>query len=345
MAKILVTGGAGYIGSITAYHLLRRGFEVAVLDDLSRGHRDNVAPERLHIARLQDTEAVTKALAGVDAVVHFAAYIAVGESVRQPELYYANNVGGTLSLLEAMARAGVDKLVFSSTAAVYGNPERVPIPEDARFDPVSPYGESKAMVEKILASLDHYHVVNGSAFRYVSLRYFNACGAEPDAGLGERHEPETHLIPLLLRAAASSQPIHIFGDDYPTPDGTCTRDYIHVSDLAAAHVAALDHLLAGGASRAFNVGTGHGYTVMEVLRATEEVTGMKVPYVVAPRREGDAAELVADASRLHKTLHWQPERSDLHAILRDAWDFFRTRSVHAGNAAEKHRHRGADHKR
>ena len=321
MPKILVTGGAGYIGSITTFHLLRRGFEVVVIDDLSRGHRDNVAPERLHVLRLQDTGAVTKLLAGVDAVVHFAAYIAVGESVRQPELYYSNNIGGTLSLLEAMARAGVNKLVFSSTAAVYGNPERVPIPEDARIDPVSPYGESKAIVEKILRSLDQYR-----GLRSIALRYFNACGGEPDAGLGERHDPETHLIPLLLKAAVTGQPVQIFGNDYPTPDGTCTRDYIHVSDLAAAHVAALEHLLAGGASDTFNVGTGHGHTVMEVLRATEEITGIKVPYQIAPRRDGDAAELVADAAKLRRTLAWRPERSDLNAILRDAWDYFRKQS-------------------
>jgi UDP-glucose-4-epimerase GalE len=322
MPKILVTGGAGYIGSITIHHLMRRGFEVVVVDDLSRGHRENVNPSQLTVAKLQDTDAVTKVLAGVDAVVHFAAYIAVGESVRKPELYFSNNVGGTVSLFEAMARAGVKKLVFSSTAAVYGNPERVPIPEDARFDPVSPYGESKAMVEKILESLDRNHSITGSAFRYVALRYFNACGAEPDAGLGERHEPETHLIPLLFRAAVSGKPIQIFGSDYPTPDGTCTRDYIHVSDLAAAHVAALDHLLAGGASHCFNVGTGKGYTVMEVLRATEQVTGLKVPFEMAPRRDGDAAELVADAAKLRSTLAWKPERSDLHAILTDAWNYF-----------------------
>jgi UDP-glucose-4-epimerase GalE len=323
MPKILVTGGAGYIGSITTFHLLRRGFEVVVIDDLSRGHRENVAPERLHVLRLQDTGAVTEILAGVDAVVHFAAYIAVGESVRGPERYYSNNVGGTLSLLEAMAQAGVNKLVFSSTAAVYGNPERVPISEDSRFDPVSPYGESKAIVEELLRSLDQYRGLRGLPFRYVALRYFNACGGEPEAGLGERHDPETHLIPLLFKAAVTGVPIHIFGNDYPTPDGTCTRDYIHVSDLAAAHVAALDHLLAGGASDAFNVGTGCGHTVMEVLRATEEIIGMKVPYQVAPRRDGDAAELVADAAKLRHTLAWRPERSDLHAILRDAWDYFR----------------------
>jgi UDP-glucose 4-epimerase len=321
MPKILVTGGAGYIGSITTYHLLRRGFEVVVIDDLSRGHRENVDPERLHEFRLQDTLAVEEVLKGVDAVVHFAAFIAVGESVREPEMYYANNVGGTLSLLDAMARVGVNKLVFSSTAAVYGNPERVPIPEDARIDPVSPYGESKAIVEKVLRSLDQYR-----GLRYIALRYFNACGGEPEAGLGERHDPETHLIPLLLKAASTGQPIQIFGNDYPTPDGTCTRDYIHVSDLAAAHVAALDHLLAGGASDAFNVGTGKGQTVMEVLRATERITGMKVPYQIAARRDGDPAELVADAAKLRRTLAWTPERSDLNAILRDAWDYFRKQS-------------------
>jgi UDP-glucose 4-epimerase len=328
MPKILVTGGAGYIGSITTHHLLRSGFEVVVVDDLSRGHRDNVSPDRLpadrfHQVRLQDTNAVAKALAGVDAVMHFAAYIAVGESVRKPELYYENNFGGTLSLLEAMSRTGVKKIVFSSTAAVYGNPEQVPIPEDAPFGPVSPYGETKAMVEKILESLDRYHGLNGSEFRYVTLRYFNACGGEPDAALGERHEPETHLIPLLFRAARTGEPVRIFGEDYPTSDGTCVRDYIHVSDLAAAHVGALGHLLAGGRSQAFNVGTGHGYTVMEVLKATEEITGMKVPYEMAPRRDGDAAELVADATKLRETLNWNPQRSELHDILRDAWNFFR----------------------
>ena len=317
MPKILVTGGAGYIGSITTLHLLRRGFEVAVLDDLSRGHRENVPPERLHVLRLQDTAEVAKLLAGVDAVVHFAAYIAVGESVREPELYFSNNVGGTLSLLEAMARAGVRRLVFSSTAAVYGNPEHVPIPEDARFAPVSPYGQSKAMVEKILGELDRYR-----GLRSVALRYFNACGAEPQDKLGEAHHPETHLIPLLLRAAATGEPIQIFGSDYATPDGTCIRDYIHVSDLAAAHLTALDHLMAGGGSSAFNVGTGQGYTVMQVLHVVEEVTHKRVPYTIAPRREGDPAALVADAAKLRRVLGWEPNRSGLGDIVRDAWAYY-----------------------
>ena len=317
MPKILVTGGAGYIGSITTHHLLKRGFEVAVLDDLSRGHRESVAPERLHVGRLQDTEAVTKLLNGVDAVVHFAAFIAVGESTREPAMYYSNNAGGTLSLLEAMARAGVNKLVFSSTAAVYGDPEKVPIPENARIAPVSPYGDSKAVVEKILRELDRYR-----GLRSVALRYFNACGAEPDANLGEAHDPETHLIPLLFKAAMTSAPIQIFGDDYPTSDGTCLRDYIHVGDLATAHAAALDHLLAGGASSAFNVGTGEGVTVMQVLRVVETITGKRVPYKTAPRRDGDPSALVADSSKLRGELKWRPTRSSLEEIVRDAWTYF-----------------------
>src|SRR5258708_7497163 len=255
MPKILVTGGAGYIGSITTLHLRRRGFEVAGIDDISRGHRENVPPECLHVLRLQDTDGVTKLLGGVDAVVHFAAYIAVGESTREPELYFSNNLGGTVSLLEAMARAGVRRLAFSSTAAVYGNPEHVPIPEEAHFAPVSPYGQSKAIVEKILGELDHYR-----GLRSVALRYFNACGAEPQDKLGEAHHPETHLIPLLLRAAATGEPIQIFRDDYATPAGTCIRHYIHVSDLAAAHVAALDHLMAGRGSNACNAPAGPGNT-------------------------------------------------------------------------------------
>lgn len=317
MPKILVTGGAGYIGSITVWHLRQRGYEILAVDDLSRGHRNAVPAELLHTVRLQDTGAVAGLLDGVDAVVHFAAYIAVGESTREPELYYANNVGGSLSLFEAMARAGVKKLVFSSTAAVYGEPRQTPIPENSPFAPVSPYGESKAMVERVLADLDKYR-----GLRSVVLRYFNACGAEPEARLGEMHEPETHLIPLLFRAAVTGEPVMIFGDDYPTPDGTCIRDYIHVGDLATAHLAALDHLLAGGASDQFNVGTGAGHTVLEVLRAVEEVSGRKVPYRIAPRRDGDSPSLVANSQKLQTLLGWTPVRSDLTQIVRDAWDFF-----------------------
>jgi UDP-glucose-4-epimerase GalE len=249
--------------------------------------------------------------------MHFAAYIAVGESTHNPELYFANNVGGSLSLFEAMARAGVKRLVFSSTAAVYGEPPVSPIPEDSPFAPVSPYGQSKAIIERVLADLDRYR-----GLRSVVLRYFNACGAEPEANLGEEHSPETHLIPLLFQAAITGEPVQIFGDDYPTPDGTCIRDYIHVGDLAAAHLAALDHLLAGGASNQFNVGTGQGHTVLEVLRAVEEVSGRKVPHKIAPRREGDSPTLVANSQKLQQTLNWNPQRSDLNQIVTDAWNFF-----------------------
>ncbi len=316
MPRILVTGGAGYIGSITARILKQGGHEVFVVDDLSRGHRDNVPPEMLRVLRLQNTAELIGLLQGVDAVVHFAAFIAVGESTAEPEMYFSNNIGGSLSLFEAMARAGVHRLVFSSTAAVYGNPTQVPIPEEHAFAPVSPYGLSKVMVEKILGELDGYR-----GLRSIALRYFNACGGEPALGLGERHHPETHLIPLLLQAVQSGKPIKIFGTDYPTPDGTCVRDYIHVADLAQAHLAALDYLIGGGKSDAFNVGTGTGFSVLEVMKAVEEVTGRKVPYEVAPRREGDAAELVADSSKLRRALGWEPHRSDLKAIVRDAWEF------------------------
>jgi UDP-glucose 4-epimerase len=322
MAKILVTGGAGYIGSITAYHLIKRGFDVLVVDDLSRGHRPAVPPNLLHVVRLQDTAALAKLLDGVDAVVHFAAFISVGESTREPELYFSNNVGGSLSLFEAMARAHVKRLVFSSTAAVYGEPRQSPIPEDSPIAPVNPYGQSKAIVERVLGELDKYR-----GLRSVVLRYFNACGAEPEAKLGERHDPETHLIPLLFRAAVTGEPVQLFGDDYPTPDGTCVRDYIHVGDLASAHIAALDHLLAGGASSQFNVGTGTGNTVLEVLRAVEEISARRVPYKIAPRRDGDSPSLVANSQKLQTTLAWKPLRSSLKQIVSDAWTFFQNQSA------------------
>ena len=316
--NILVTGGAGYIGSHTVRLLLHRGFEVTVVDNLSRGYRHNVDPERLRTIDLADTGALCGVFAErtFDAVIHFAAYIAVGESMRAPETYFTNNVGGSLSLLTAMVRSGVRRIVFSSTAAVYGMPATVPIKEDAPYAPVSPYGESKVMVEKLLHWFDLIHGLRG-----ISLRYFNASGADPDGRLGEEHEPETHLIPLLFRAILTGQPVTIFGDDYPTPDGTCIRDYIHVNDLAEAHVVALELLLAGGAPDAFNVGTGSGHSVREVLRAVEAGTGKKVPFVAGPRRAGDPAELVADSSKLRRALHWAPRYSELRHIVQSAWKF------------------------
>jgi UDP-glucose-4-epimerase GalE len=322
MSKILVTGGAGYIGSHTAHLLLKRGYEVVVVDNLSRGHRHSVDARRLRVLDLAETEQLYLLMAAEQfhAVIHFAAYIAVGESTQIPEVYFANNVGGAASLLRAMLRAGLDKLVFSSTAAVYGTPERVPITEEMPFAPVSPYGDSKVMVERMLGWLDQYR-----GLRSISLRYFNACGADPESGLGEEHDPETHLIPLLLRAVATGQPITIFGDDYDTPDGTCIRDYIHVNDLAEAHILAVESLLAGAPSGAFNAGTGTGHSVREVMRAVEEVTGKPVPHVIGPRRAGDAPVLVADASLLRRTLGWEPRITRLRDIVASAWEFERGR--------------------
>ena len=318
-----MTGGAGYIGSHTVRALLKRGYDVQVVDDLSRGYRHNVDPSRLHVMNLADTEGLTRLLASrpCEAVIHFAAYIAVGESMRVPEVYFANNVGGSVSLLTAMQRCGIARLVFSSTAAVYGIPESSPIPEDSPYAPVSPYGESKVMVEKILGWFDRIH-----RLRSVSLRYFNASGADPEGGIGEEHDPETHLIPLVFRAIRTGNPLTVFGGDYPTPDGTCIRDYIHVSDLAEAHVLALEWLLSGGGSDRFNVGTGSGHSVREVIAAAEEVTGRKVPHVVGPRREGDPPALVADSSRLRRKLNWRPRLSDLREIVRTAWQFEQTRA-------------------
>ena len=322
MPKILVTGGAGYIGSITAHLLARRRYNVVVVDDLSRGHQHNLGRLPFHQLNLSDTSALADLLAreAVDAVIHFAAYIAVGESTQKPELYFSNNVAGTLSLFTAMAQSNVKRLVFSSTAAVYGTPRTVPIPEDSPFAPVSPYGESKVMVEKILGWLDQYR-----SLRSIALRYFNACGSDPESGLGEEHDPETHLIPLLLRAVVTETPITIYGDDYETPDGTCIRDYIHVADLAEAHLLALEKLLAGGESNAFNVGTGAGRSVMEVLRAVEEVTGRTVPYEIGPRRAGDPPVLVANSAKLKSALGWKPRFPDLTDIVTTAWQFEKNR--------------------
>lgn len=316
--SILVTGGAGYIGSHTVRLLGQQGYEVTVVDNLSRGYRHNTDPKHLRVLDIADTAGLGALFEErrFDAVVHFAAYIAVGESMRAPELYFANNVGGSLSLLTAMVRTGVRHLVFSSTAAVYGMPTAVPIKEEAPFAPVNPYGESKVMVEKLLQWFDQIH-----GLRSVSLRYFNAAGAHADGKLGEEHDPETHLIPLLFRAVLTGQPVTIFGEDYPTADGTCIRDYIHVDDLAQAHVQALEWLTGGGASEAFNVGTGSGYSVREVVRAVEEVTGKKVPCVIGPRREGDPPELVADSSKLRRALKWAPRSSELRDIVSTAWNY------------------------
>ena len=316
--RILVTGGAGYIGSHTVRLLLEQGHDATVVDNLSKGYRHNVPAGRLCKLDIADTAALAELMRQrrTEAVIHFAAFIAVGESMREPERYFANNVGGSLSLLSAMVQTGVNHIVFSSTAAVYGDPPCSPIPETAPIRAVNPYGESKVMVETLLRWFDQIHHLTS-----VSLRYFNACGADPSGHLGEEHEPETHLVPLLLRAVLSGEPITVFGNDYDTPDGTCVRDYIHVNDLAEAHILALEYLLNGGPSEQFNVGTGCGHTVMEVIRAVEEVTGRKVPYVIGPRREGDAPNLVASSEKLRSRLSWQPRHTDLQTIVGHAWNF------------------------
>lgn len=314
--RILVTGGAGYIGSNTVLQLLDAGYDVVVVDNLSRGHREAVDPARLRVVDLLDTEGLVKVMneAPCEAVIHFAAFIAVGESMKTPEIYFQNNVTGSLSLLTAMVRAGVKRIVFSSTAAVYGMPERLPIVETEPYAPVNAYGESKVMVERLLHWFDQIY-----GLRSICLRYFNAAGADPAGRAGESHEPETHLIPLLFRAIRTGIPVTLFGDDYATPDGTCIRDYIHVTDLARAHILALEALSAGRPSAEYNAGTGHGFSVKDVLRVVQEVTGSAVPHEIGPRREGDPPLLVADSGRLQQDLGWTPQYSDLRTIVETGW--------------------------
>jgi len=318
--RILVTGGAGYIGSHTVRLLLEQGYDVSVVDDLSKGQRHNVPHGRLFQLNLLHTDALTELIRQIkpEAVIHFAAFIAVGESMREPGRYFNNNVCGSLSLLNAMIANDVKHIVFSSTAAVYGNPPTSPIPETSPIQPVNAYGESKVMVETLLRWFDTIHHLTS-----VCLRYFNASGADPEGHLGEEHEPETHLIPLMLRAIQTGRPLTLFGDDYPTPDGTCIRDYIHVNDLAQAHILAVEYLLNRGASEQFNVGTGTGHSVLEVLRAVEAVTGQKVPHVIGPRREGDPPALVATSNKLRTSLGWKPQHTAIETIVRDAWNFAR----------------------
>ncbi|HEY5318335.1 MAG TPA: UDP-glucose 4-epimerase GalE, partial [Solirubrobacteraceae bacterium] len=312
--KLLVTGGAGYIGSIVAMHLIEAGHEIVVLDNLERGHREAVPKEaRLEIADLRDQAAVkTVASEGFDGVLHFAALALVSESVAHPERYYRTNVGGTLNLLDAMRAAGVPRLVFSSTCAVYGQPDSVPIAETAPPRPANAYGASKLAVDRMISDECLAHGLGA-----VSLRYFNVAGASH--GLGEDHEPETHLIPNVLRAAEGSLPcVEVFGTDYPTPDGTAVRDYIHIDDLAAAHLLALDGARAAE-HRIFNLGNGSGFSVREVIAAAEQVTGRVVPTREAPRRPGDPPELVSASERIRHELHWIPRKPALADMIADAW--------------------------
>ncbi|MCA9539042.1 MAG: UDP-glucose 4-epimerase GalE, partial [Myxococcales bacterium] len=308
--RLLVTGGAGYVGSHCG-RLVRAGFNVTVFDDLSQGHREAVDGP-LVVADIRDREALGAALEGVDAVLHFAARVAVGESQRDPIGYWDVNVGGAAALLAAMVQAGVRRLVVSSTCAVHGAATARPIAEDAPIAPTSPYGETKAAMERMVVAAEAAGQIEA-----IRLRYFNAAGAAPDGWLGEAHHPETHLIPLALAAAAGGPAVRLFGDAHPTPDGTCIRDYVHVEDLADAHLAAARRLMAGGSRAVFNLGTGRGASVREVFAAVERVLG-PVPQVVAPPRAGDPPLLVADPAASHRGLDWRATR-DLDAIVADAW--------------------------
>ncbi|MBO1436222.1 UDP-glucose 4-epimerase GalE [Meiothermus sp. CFH 77666] len=321
--NVLVVGGAGYIGSHTAKTLKRAGHNPVVLDNLSTGHRWAVRWGPLVEADLADKKAILQAIRDhqIEAVIHFAANAYVGESMQNPAKYFRNNVANMLNLLEAQHESGVKRIVFSSSCTTYGIPERVPISEDFPQSAISPYGESKLMGEKMLKWFGECYGLG-----WVALRYFNASGADPEGEIGEVHDPETHLIPLVIDAALGKRPpVRIFGTDYPTPDGTAIRDYIHVMDLADAHVRALQYLLEGGESTAFNLGTGHGHSVREVIAAVERVGGRKVPAEEAPRRAGDPPALVADPSKAHRILGWEAQYRELNQIVETAWRFAENR--------------------
>ena len=320
---ILICGGAGYIGSHTVRQLLAAGEEVIIADNLSTGHRAAINPDvKFYQCDIRDKSALKKIFAEnkIEAVFHFAAYIEAGESVKLPLKYFNNNVYGMQILLEAMTECGVDKIIFSSSAAVYGEPEKIPIDEgDATF-PVNPYGDSKLIMEMMMRRVSTAHGV-----RFVSLRYFNASGASEDASIGEDHHPESHLIPLILQVPLGKRDhITIFGTDYPTLDGTCIRDYIHVVDLADAHICALNYLRNGGESNFFNLGTGHGFSVKEIIDAAEKVTGLKIKKEFGARRPGDPAKLIASGDRARKILNWTPCFDDVEKIIATAWNWHKS---------------------
>src|ERR1022692_1395648 len=322
--RVLVTGGAGYIGSVVADELLQAGHEVVVFDNLSRGNRQAVPKNaELVVGDLADRGGIESLLRSraIDAVMHFAALIEAGESMKAPETFFRNNTANALTLVEAMLGAGVKRLVFSSTAALYGNPERTPIEEDDPVLPTNAYGESKLLLERMLA---WFHQIHG--LRYASLRYFNAAGASrPDKG--EAHQPETHLIPRILQVALGrAEHVNIFGTDYATPDGTCVRDYIHVSDLARAHLLALDALekaLENSSPLVYNLGSGEGFSVREVVEVARELTGHPIPVIESPRRAGDPAVLIASSEKIRRELGWQPRFADLKSIVESAWQWHR----------------------
>lgn len=315
--KVLVVGGAGFIGSHMVLQLQRTGYEPIVLDNLSKGHRDAVLNAEFIQGDINDSVLLDQVFATHNfiAVMHFAAFIEVGESVMKPALYYQNNVAGSVNLLAAMSKAGVKHLIFSSTAAVYGEPQYQRITEAHPIAPVNPYARSKWMVEEIIKDF-----AKSDGLNYVNLRYFNAAGADPDGRLRERHEPESHLIPIVLQAAKGLRPnVTIHGDKYPTADGTCIRDYVHVSDLCQAHLLALTSLLKNQKSMTLNLGTGKGYSVLQVINAAKRVTGQNIQVAVGPPRAGDVAVLVADAALAQETLRWSPRFAELDTIIEHAW--------------------------
>jgi len=315
--KVLVVGGAGYIGSHMVQLLLEHGHEPVVFDNLSSGHRDAVLGGSFVEGDLADVAAIERVFQAhrFDGVMHFASYIQVGESVREPAKYYRNNIANTLNLLEAMHRHGASSFIFSSTAAIFGEPDYVPIDEAHPRRPINPYGFSKFAIEQVLADFDRAY-----GLRSVCLRYFNAAGADPQCRIGERHDPETHLIPLVLQAASGRRAnIQVFGQDYDTPDGTCVRDYIHIVDLCAAHLLALDRLRAGAPSAAYNLGNGNGFSVKEVIDTAEQVTGTRIARIYGERRAGDPARLVAEAKLARAALGWRPQFDSLETIVRHAW--------------------------
>lgn len=318
--KILVCGGAGYIGAHMCRILSGNGFEVTVFDNLSTGAKDAVRWGKLVCGDLLDKTAIDNCLASerFAAVMHFAALSIVNESTSRPGKYYENNVTGTLNLLEAMVRHQTKRIVFSSTAAVYGGPDMTAITEETALNPTTPYGASKWMVERILKDFEAAHDI-----RSVVFRYFNAAGADPSGEVGENHEPETHLIPNILNSLTgkNNRQLYLYGNDYPTPDGTCVRDYIHVNDICKAHLLALAYLQAGGQTDCFNIGNGAGFSVLEIIAAVERVTGRKVAYQLKERRQGDPPILVADSSKLRDKLHWQPEFTKLDQIIETAWQY------------------------
>lgn len=323
---VMVTGGAGYIGSHCVKQLLEKGRRVLVVDNLSTGHEKLVASPDVAYADTADKEQMIRLIKeyNVTAVMHFSAFAFVGESVTDPEKYYLNNIYGTLQLLSAMRETGVNRFIFSSTCATYGNPQYLPLDEKHPLNPINPYGYTKRVVEEMLKDFS-----NAYDLRYAALRYFNAAGADPDGELGECHDPETHLIPLVLQVASGRRPhINVFGQDYDTPDGTCVRDYIHILDIAQAHIKALEYLEAGNASDVFNIGTGIGHSVKAIIEACETVTGKKINVVYGERRPGDPAALVASNDKIKNILKWKPEYLELNPIIETAWAWEQKEALH-----------------